>query len=89
VYAVPRRALRENNRVWVRDAEGLLRIRKIDVLWRRLDDVLARGGLEPDDLVVTTRLTSVIPGMPLDIREPDEPTSRPSVADNSETASNQ
>lgn len=92
VYAVPRRALRENDRIWVRDAEGLLQIRTIDVLWRRLDDVLARGGLEPNDLVVTTRLTSVIPGMPLDIREPDkpaEPAGQPSVAALPETASNQ
>ena len=71
-----RRALRENDRVWVRDAEGKLRIREVRVLWRREDDVLVRDGFSPGDLLVTTRLTSVVPGMPLAIRGEKAPTTQ-------------
>jgi multidrug efflux pump subunit AcrA (membrane-fusion protein) len=69
VYAIPRKALRENDRVWVRDASGLLAIRPITIVWRRHEDVLARNGFEPGDQLITTHLASVIPGMPLRVRE--------------------
>ena len=75
VYAIPRYALRENNRLWVRDAGGKLRIREVTIAWRRQDDVLVRGGFEPGDHLVTTHLASVVPGMPLDVRDADEKTS--------------
>jgi RND family efflux transporter MFP subunit len=71
VYSIPRRALRENNRVWVRDGEGKLQIREVEIIWRRHEDVLVRDGFEPQDQLVVTHLASVIPGMPLDVR--DEP----------------
>ncbi|MCA9251544.1 MAG: HlyD family efflux transporter periplasmic adaptor subunit [Phycisphaerales bacterium] len=69
VYSIPRKALRENDRVWVRDAEGLLAIRPVKIVWRRQDDVLVRNGFKPDDMLVTTHLASVVPGMPLRVRE--------------------
>jgi multidrug efflux pump subunit AcrA (membrane-fusion protein) len=69
VYAIPRYALRENNRVWVRDKDGKLGIRDVQILWRRPDDVLVRDEFSPGDKLVTTHLASVVPGMPLDIRE--------------------
>jgi multidrug resistance efflux pump len=69
VYAIPRYALRENSRVWVRDGLGKLRIREVDLVWRRQDDVLVRGAFATEDRLVTTHLASVVPGMPLDIRE--------------------
>lgn len=75
VYAIPRYALRENNRVWVRDADGKLRIREVNIAWRRQDDVLVRGGFAPGDHLVTTHLASVVPGMPLDVRDEDVKTS--------------
>ena len=37
VCEIPRVALRENDRVWVRDGEGLLQILDVDVLWRELE----------------------------------------------------
>ena len=69
----PRRALRENERVWVRDAAGTLRIRNVEILWRRTEDVLVRNGFEAGDQVVTTNLTSIIPGMELAIRTTEAP----------------
>jgi len=72
VYAIPRYALRENNRVWVRDAQGQLGIRAVEIVWRRQDDVLVRNGFAPGDQLVTTHLASVVPGMPLYLRDQDE-----------------
>ena len=89
VYAIPRRALRENDRVWVRDAEGTLRIRDVEIVWRREreDDVLVRDGFQSGDLVVTTQLSSVVPGMPLAIREASEADAGDGGPDKSTTTS--
>lgn len=69
VYTIPRKALRENDRVWVRDAEGKLAIRPVKIVWRRQEDVLARNGFEKGDQLVTSHLASVVPGMPLRLRD--------------------
>ncbi len=69
VYRIPRKALRENDRIWVRDRDGQLAIRPVNVLWRRHDDVLVHNGFETGDQLVETHLASVVPGMPLEIRE--------------------
>jgi RND family efflux transporter MFP subunit len=69
VFTIPRYALRENSRVWVRDASGTLAIRQVEVLWRRQEDVLVRDAFLPGDRLITTHLSSVVPGMPLIVRE--------------------
>jgi len=69
VFSIPRKGLRENDRVWVRDAGGRLAIRPVRIVWRRHDDVLVRDGFEPGDRLVTTHLASVVPGMPLRVRD--------------------
>ncbi len=74
VYAIPRKALRENDRIWVRNADGNLAIRPVKILWRRQEDVLIQNGFEPGDQLVDTHLASVVPGMPLNIREESAPT---------------
>jgi multidrug efflux pump subunit AcrA (membrane-fusion protein) len=68
VYVIPRKALRENDRIWVRDADGKLAIRSVSIVWRRQEDVLVRNGFEAGDELVTSHLASVVPGMPLRIR---------------------
>lgn len=69
VYVIPRYALRENSRLWVRDADHKLGIRNVDVVWRRQNDVLIRDGFKAGDQLVTTHLGNVVPGMPLKVRE--------------------
>ncbi len=69
VFSIPRKALRENDRVWVRDADGRLAIRPVNIVWRRQDDVLVRNGFQTGDRLVTTHLASVVPGMALRVRE--------------------
>ena len=72
VCAIPRYALRENSRIWVRDAQRKLGIRKVEIVWRRQDDVLVRNDFVPGDQLVTTHLASVVPGMPLYVRQEDQ-----------------
>ncbi len=65
VCEIPRAALRENDRVWVRDADGLLQIRDVDILWRRRDTVLIKNNFSPNEKLITSRLAMVLPGMPV------------------------
>ncbi|MGB0714514.1 MAG: efflux RND transporter periplasmic adaptor subunit [Phycisphaerae bacterium] len=65
VFPVPRKALRENDHVWVRDENGCFAIRSVDVVWRRHQDVLVRNGFEAGDTLIISHLSSAIPGMPL------------------------
>ncbi len=65
VYEIPRVALRENQRVWVRDADGRLQIRRVDVRWRMENSVLATDGFEPGDQLIVSRLAEIVPGMPV------------------------
>lgn len=65
VCEIPRTALRENNRVWVRDADGLLQIRDVDVLWRRRDTVLVKDHFSQDEQLITSQLATILPGMPV------------------------
>lgn len=79
VYSIPRKALRENHRIWVRDADGNLAIRPVKILWRRHDDVLVSNGFQAGDQLVDTHLASVVPGMPLNVRDDAAPTSSADV----------
>ena len=72
IVAVPRFALRENNQVWTVDQEKKLHIRPVEVIWRRDDDVLVRNDFPTGEQVITSHLSSVIPGMLVRIA-PSEP----------------
>lgn len=71
VYAVPRSALRGNDRVVVVDPEGRARVRSIALLQRLPDRVLIASGLEPGDRVVTSPLSLTVEGMPVEIDSAD------------------
>jgi RND family efflux transporter MFP subunit len=71
VCAIPRKAIRENSKVWVCTKEGTLAIRPLEILWRRKDDVLVADTFKEGDQLITTRLSSAIPG--IEVRpKPDE-----------------
>ena len=65
VVELPRVAVREDDTVWIVDAEEKLEIRKVKVRWRTRDSVLVWGGVGPGDRVVTSRLAVPLPNMPL------------------------
>lgn len=62
---LPRGSLREEERVWVYNAQGELEIRQVEVALRRRDSVLIRAGLEDGDHVVISSLPAALPGMRL------------------------
>ena len=70
--SVPRRALRDNDRVWVADADRRLRVRDARVLWETGQDLLlAADSLLPGDQVVVSRVAGLIPGTEVRTRSID------------------
>lgn len=63
VVVVPRHALREGDRVWVVDDDGVLRIRDVRVLRRERERVLVGSGLHGGERVVKSTLDVVTDGM--------------------------
>jgi RND family efflux transporter MFP subunit len=63
VMRVPRSALRGDSTVVVVDAEGLIRLRDVEVLKRNRDEVLVVSGVEPGDRYCTTPLSIAVDGM--------------------------
>jgi len=70
VYSIPRQSLREGDVIWVKDNEGTLQIRAVDVVWRRKDDLLVNADLKKGDKLILSRLPSPLPG--IEIRSIDK-----------------
>lgn len=64
VVTLPRRYLHNGNEVFVFN-DGQLEVREVEVIWRRPDAVLIGNGLENGDRVVTSSLSTPVPGMRL------------------------
>ncbi len=65
VFALPRRALRGANQVWLLGTKSRLEIRTVTVAHRGVDRVLVSGGLKAGDRLVLTDLTTPVQGMRL------------------------
>lgn len=61
--ALPRRALRNKNELWVIDSEKKLFIRRVEALRAGRDEVIVGSGLEEGDLVCVSSLDTVVNGM--------------------------
>lgn len=68
VVTLPREHLHNGEEVYVYD-DGKLEIRRVDVVWRRPDTVLIGEGLAAGDQVVTSTLSTPVPGMKLRLDE--------------------
>jgi RND family efflux transporter MFP subunit len=68
VVEVPRFAVHEGDRVWVY-ADGVMDIRKVEVLRAERERTLISAGIEAGDLVVLTPLDAVTDGMALRIED--------------------
>lgn len=66
IVILPRSALREEDKVWVKNQEDKLEIRKVDVVQKDEDFAYIREGLETGDLVVVSPIAIPIPGMLLE-----------------------
>ncbi len=69
VFALPRRVLRENDTVWLMDAEKKLKVVPVDIIRRQYNDILVGKGLKTGDRVILTKLVGAVDGMSL--RLPD------------------
>ncbi len=69
VFVIPRKAFREGEQVWLMTNEKKLAVRKVDVVWRRKDDVLVRG-LNSGEQIITSRISAPVEGMELRVSVP-------------------
>lgn len=65
VLALERGWLRDDDKVWVMDSAGKLKIRTPQVIYSGADQVFVRGGVEPGERVVTSELAMAVEEMPL------------------------
>ncbi len=77
VIAVPRRAVRDNRRVWVVDDDGKLQVRDAAVAWESEQTLLLeRRSLHDGDHVVVSRIAGLVPGASVRSRQVDPATGR-------------
>lgn len=62
---IPRLAVREGNTAWVKNKEGKLEIRKLEVISGDKHNVIVEKGLEDGDALITSNLPVAISGMDL------------------------
>ena len=63
VISIPRKALRNNQQVWLIDEENRLRIKQVEIARREKEQLLISAGLSAGDQVVTTSLSAAADGM--------------------------
>ncbi len=81
LFALPRAALREEDKVWVRGADGTLSFRSVEVVWSRGETAYVRGDLRAGEAVVRSRLTSPVPGMKVSLATAAAPPAPRAAAD--------
>jgi len=72
VYQIPRRALREGERIWLVNGESRLDIRDVEVVFSKGDDVFIRGDFDTELRVVSSPLKGALRGVLLEVI-PEEP----------------
>ncbi len=72
VFLIPRVAIREGNRVWIRNQEGRLEIQEVEIIRKRKEDVLVSSGMKEGQQIVTSILATPLPGIKLAVEESEE-----------------
>lgn len=78
-YKIPRRALRENNTVYIVTQDRHLEIRPVEVYQKTTEFAIVTGGLAPEELICLTPLQYVVNGMQvvIDGEQPEPATETP------------
>jgi RND family efflux transporter MFP subunit len=63
VFPLPRQALREDDRIWIKSIENKLEVREVEVVWSTLEQVYLRGNLAAGEEVIISNIAVPIPGM--------------------------
>jgi len=67
VFVLPRKALRESSKVWIKNNANELEVRDVNVSFGFEDNVIIDSGLNDGDEVITSSIGVVIPGMKLKV----------------------
>lgn len=75
LFAIPRRALRNGNQVWVVDEQSQLQRRQVEVLYKGKESIYVKSGLRDGDMVVLSQLDIAVDGMKVrtSIQKPEGP----------------
>lgn len=69
VFSIARPYVRDNDTVWIMDANGQLEIRPVQIAYRGPEAVFVEAGLERNERLITTDIAAPVPGMPLRLAE--------------------
>lgn len=64
VFSLPRNLIREDSSLWIYN-DGRLEIRKVAPVWIENDRVFVQLGISPGDLVISSDISTPVPGMAL------------------------
>jgi hypothetical protein len=76
IFAIPRKAVHEGNTIWLRDGQGRLRIRQVEVEFAGEKTLLVHDGLEDGDSLVVSDLAAPVEGMRLSLPGEEAPRER-------------
>ena len=66
VYRIPRSALRDDNTIWLVNADGTLQVKPVVTAWSDDRHVLIRDRITPGDRLVVSDLAAPVAGMPVE-----------------------
>ncbi|AKS41062.1 efflux RND transporter periplasmic adaptor subunit [Wenzhouxiangella marina] len=72
LIVLPRQALRQDDRLYLIDAEGKLEIRSVEVIRSTPDRVYLQNSIKPGDPVIMTAIQAPIPGLAVRMRDSAE-----------------
>ncbi len=78
VARIPRAALHDGNKVWIKSPKGKLDIRTVAIAWSDAEHVYIKAGLEHGELLITSDMGTPVPGMA--VRTADEKPPKPAAA---------
>jgi len=70
VFVLPRKALHENNKVWVKNVDNQLEIRPVNLIQKREDVVIIDQGIANGEEIIISNIPLPIPGMQLRLTSP-------------------
>ncbi len=85
VFVLPEKLIQEHNRIWIMNQEEQLEIRQVEILKRIPNGVILRDGLQEGEQIVTSRISTPIPGMALRTSQKEESDTIPSVTQKTNT----
>ncbi len=82
VIAIDRTTLRDNDRIWIVDANGRLQIRDVNVRWRKNETLYIDPVLQPGETMIVSQLRVALPDMevqaqPVNDTETGSPVTQP------------